>query len=67
MDLNEERRRLHNEEHGLYRSLNIFKEIKSIKLRWAGHVARMEDGRSAFKLLADKHTGKRPLGIPRRI
>ena len=35
-------------------------------MRWAGHVARMEEGRSAFKILTDKPTGKRPLGRPRR-
>ena len=40
--------------------------IKSRRLRWAGHVVRMEDGRSAFKILTGKHTGKRPLGRPRR-
>ena len=40
--------------------------IKSIRLRLAGHVARMEEGRSAFKILTGKTTGKRPLGRPRR-
>ena len=40
--------------------------IKSIRLRWAGHVATMVEGRSAFKILTDKPTGKRPLGRPRR-
>ena len=35
-------------------------------MRWAGHVARMEEGRSAFKILTGKHTRKRPLGRPRR-
>jgi len=35
-------------------------------LRWAGHVARMEEGRSAFKILTGKLTAKRPLGRPRR-
>jgi len=45
-------RRLHNEVlHSLYRSPNIFREIKSRRLRWAGRVARMEEGRSAFKML----------------
>ena len=38
--------------------------IKSRRLRWAGHVARIE-GRSAFKILTGKPTGKRPLGRPR--
>ena len=40
--------------------------IKSRRLRWAGHVARMEEGRSAFTILTGKPTGKRPLGRPRR-
>ena len=40
--------------------------IKSRRLRWAGHVARMEEGRGAFKILTGKPTGKRPLGRPRR-
>ena len=40
--------------------------IKSIRLRCAGHVARMEEGRSAFKILIGKPTGKRPLGRPSR-
>ena len=51
-------RRLHNEElHSLYRSPNIVRVIKSRRLRWAGHIARKEEGRNAFKIL----TGKRPL------
>ena len=45
---------------------NIVRVIKSRRLRWAGHVARMEEGRSAFKVLTGKPTGKRPLGRPRR-
>ena len=36
--------------------------VRVRKLRWAGHVARMEEGRSAFKVLTSKPTGKRPLG-----
>ena len=58
---------LHNEElHSLYRSPNIVRVIKSRRLRWAGHVAKMEEGRSAFKILIGKPTGKKPLGKPRR-
>ena len=40
--------------------------IKSTRFRWAGHVARKEEGTSAFKILTGKPTGKRPLGRPRR-
>ena len=40
--------------------------IKSRRLRWAGHVTRKEEGRSAFKILTGKPTGKRPLVRPRR-
>ena len=66
-DENGECRRLHNEElHSLYRSPNIVRVIKCRRLRWTGHVARMEVGRSAFKILTGKPTGKRPLGRPRR-
>ena len=60
-------RKLHNEElHSLCRSPNLVRMIKSRRLRWAGHVARMEEGRSAYKILTNKPTGKRPLGRPRR-
>ena len=60
-------RRLHNEElHSLYRSPNIVRVIKSRILRWAGHEAIMEEGRSDFKILTGKPTGKRTLGRPRR-
>ena len=62
-DENEEWRRLHNEElHSLYLSPNIARVIKSRRLRWAGNVARMEEGRSIFKILTGKPTGKRPFG-----
>ena len=51
----------------MYRSPNIVRVIKSRRLRWAGHVARMEDGKGAFKILTGKPTGKKkPLGRPRR-
>ena len=60
-------RRLHNEElHSLYRSADIVRGIKSRRLKWVGQVARMEEGRSAFKILASTPAGKRPLGRPRR-
>ena len=61
-DENWEWRRLHNEElHSLYRSPNIVRVIKSRRLRWAGHVAGMEECRSAYKILTGTPTGKRPL------
>ena len=66
-DENGELRRLHNEElHSWYRSPYIVRVIKSRRLRWAGHVARMEEDRSAFKISTGKPTGSRPLGRPRR-
>jgi hypothetical protein len=50
----------------LYRSPNIVRLIKSRRSRWAGHVARVEEGGSAFRILTGKPAGKRPLGRPRR-
>ena len=66
-DENGEWRRLHNEElHSLYCAPNIVRVIKSRRLRWAGLLVRMEEGRSVFKILTGKPTGKIPLGRPRR-
>jgi hypothetical protein len=60
-------RRLHNKElHALYSSPNIMQVIKSRRLRWAGHVARMGERRGAYKALVGKPEGRRPLGRPRR-
>ena len=60
-------RKLHNEElTDLYSSPNIVRVIKSRRLRWVGHVARMEEGRGVHKVLVGKPEGKRPLGRPRR-
>ena len=57
---NEEWRMLHNEEHhSLYHSPNIVRVIKSRTLRWAGHVARMEEGRSALNILTSEPRGKK--------
>ena len=50
----------------MYRSPNIVRVIKFRRMRWAGHVARMEEGRSAFKILTGIPAGKRALGRPRR-
>ena len=59
--------RLHNEKINiLYHSPNIVRMIKSRRFKWAGHVAKMEEGRSAFKILTGKPSGKIPLGRPRR-
>ena len=58
-----ELRRLHNGEiHDLYGKPDIIKIVKSRKLRWAGHVTRMENERGAWKLLVGKPEGKRPVG-----
>ena len=60
-------RKLHNEElNDLYSSPNIVRLIKSRRLRWTGHVPRMEEGRGVHKILVGKPEGKRPLGRPRR-
>jgi hypothetical protein len=40
--------------------------IKSRRLRWAGHVARMGEGRGVYRILVGRLEGKRPLGRPRR-
>jgi hypothetical protein len=59
-------RKLHNEElNGLYSLPNIVRVIKSRRLRWAGHVARMGEGRGVYRVLVGKPEGKRPLGRPR--
>jgi hypothetical protein len=58
---------LHNEElRDLYFSPNIIRIIKSRRMRWAGHVARMGEKRNAYRLLVGKPEGKRSLGRPRR-
>jgi hypothetical protein len=59
-------RKLHNEElNDLYCSPNIVWVIKSRRMRWAGHVARMGDRRGLYGVLVEKPEGKRPLGRPR--
>jgi len=60
-------RKLHNEElNDLYSSPNIVRVIKSRRMRWVGHVARMGERRGVFRFLVGKPEGKRPLGRPRR-
>jgi hypothetical protein len=59
-------RKLHNEElHDLYSSPSIIRIIKSRRMRWAGHVARIVEKRNAYRLLVGKPEGKRPLRRPR--
>jgi hypothetical protein len=60
-------RKLHNDElHYLFSSPNIVRVIKSRRMRWAGHVARMGEGRGVYRVLVGRPEGKRPLGRPRR-
>jgi len=60
-------RRLHNEElNDLYSSPIIVRVIKSRRMRWARHVARMGEERGVYRVLVGKPEGKRPLGRPRR-
>jgi hypothetical protein len=60
-------RRLHNKElYALYSSPNIIRVMKSRRLRWAGHVARMGERRGAYRALVGKPEGWRLLGRPRR-
>ena len=51
----------------MYSSPNIIRNLKSRLLRWAGHVARMEQSRNAYRVLVGKPDGKRLLGRLRRI
>jgi hypothetical protein len=58
----EDCRKLHNEElRNLYSSPSIIRVIKSRRLRWAGHVARMGENRNAYRILVGKPEGKLPL------
>jgi hypothetical protein len=50
----------------LYSSPDIIRQIKSRRMRWAGHVARMGEGRNVYWILVGKPEGKRPLERPRR-
>jgi hypothetical protein len=60
-------RKLHNRElHNLYSSPDIIRQIKPRRMRWAGHVARMGEGRNVYRVLVGKPEGRRPLGRPRR-
>ena len=57
---------MHNEELSDLHSLpNIVRVVKSRRMRWAGHVVRMAEGRGVQRVLVGKPEGKRPLGRPR--
>jgi hypothetical protein len=61
-----ERRKLHSGElHNLYSSTDIIRQIKSMRMTWAGHVACMGEGRNLYRVLVGKSEGKKPLGRPR--
>jgi hypothetical protein len=60
-------RKLHNEElHNFYSSPDIITQVKSKRIRWAGHVERMREERKVYKVLVGKPEGKSPPGRPRR-
>jgi len=60
-------RKLHNEKlNDLYSSPNIVRVIKSKRMRWAGHVARVGERRGVYVVLVGNPKGKRTLGRPRR-
>jgi len=66
LGLTGEWKKLHNEELcDLYSSPNIVRVIKSRRMRWAGHVASMEERRGVYRVLVGKPEGKRPPGRPR--
>ena len=66
-EVTREWRKLHNEEFSdLYSLPNIVRVVKSRRIRWAGHVARMGEGRGVQRVLVGKPEGKRPLGRSRR-
>jgi hypothetical protein len=57
---------LNGELHSLYSSPNIVRVIKSRRMGWAGHVARVGEGRGVYRIWVGRSKGKRPLGRPRR-
>jgi hypothetical protein len=59
------RKLLNYELHNLYSSPNMVRVIKSRRLRWAGHVACMGEGRGVYRVLVGRPESKRPLGRPR--
>ena len=66
-EMTREWRKLHNEKlKDRYSLPNIVRVVKSRRMRWAGHVARMGDDRGVHKMLVGKPEGQRPLPRPRR-
>jgi len=66
-EVTEEWRKLHNEElRDLYSLTNIVWVVKSRRMRWAGNVASMGEGRDVHRVLVGKPEGMRQLGRPRR-
>ena len=66
-DITGERRKAHNAElHALFSAPNIIRNLKSRRLRWAGHVPCTEQSKNAYTILVGKPEGKRALGRPRR-
>ena len=64
-EVTRERRKLHNAEfNDLYSSPNIVRVSKSSRIRWAGHVAHMDERRGVYRILLGKPGGKGPLGRP---
>jgi hypothetical protein len=61
-------RKLHSRKlHNLYSSPDVIRHIKSRRMRWAGRVARMGEGRNVYSVLVGKPEGKKPLGRPKHI
>jgi hypothetical protein len=66
-EVTRERRKLHNEElHNFNSSPDTIRQVKSRRMRWAGHIARMGEERGVYRVLVGKPEGKSPLGRPRR-
>jgi hypothetical protein len=63
----EDWRKLHSEElHNLSSSPDIIRQVKSMRMRWVGHVAHVGEERKVYKVLVGKPEGRRPIGRPRR-
>jgi hypothetical protein len=66
-EMSEGWRKLHKVElHNLYSSPSIIRMMKSRRMRWTGHVARMGENRNAYRILVGMPEGRRPLRRPRR-